>query len=343
MQLYKVASVAPEPSTSRDAAAATTIQKSFRGHHARFLDAGSFQKLASIDDENGKAVLARAKTAKKQMTLSAGNADDLKASHLPSILQRSRTKALAELHNTMTAAQEQLRPFCMSKPPPLYPGCSWYFLLHVCIRPLLERFSPSWWCGFYVELARLGGPSGVLTLLTIARIDTDLTGDIDEDEIEAFESAANKLIADTCDALQTSAVVASLLFGATFQSVIGRPDPMEASAASVATFGQGSCDALLWMAGVAMSLISILCLLIIAYAFGSRMELQNVLPSTEARLFYLCEVNPMNLVVALALTSMLLFILLIIAGEPRATKSPHRPVPPSMLGRRHPHTAQQCT
>ena len=38
--------------------------------------------------------------------------------------------------------------------------------------PWSKRFAPSRWDGFYVELARLGGPSGVLTLLTIARIDS---------------------------------------------------------------------------------------------------------------------------------------------------------------------------
>ena len=54
-----------------------------------------------------------------------------------------------------------------------------------------------------------------------------------------------------------------------------------------------------------MCLISILCLVIICYAFGSRMELQNVLPSTEARLFYLWDVNPMNRVTALQMTNLI--------------------------------------
>ena len=47
--------------------------------------------------------------------------------------------------------------------------------------------------------------------------------DLDEAELRAFDAVANKLIDDTCDALQTNAVVASLLFASTFQSVIGRP------------------------------------------------------------------------------------------------------------------------
>ena len=37
--------------------------------------------------------------------------------------------------------------------------------------------------------------------------------------------------------------------------------------------------------------VTVCCLVIIVYAFGSRLELQNVLPSIEARLFYLCEVR----------------------------------------------------
>ena len=86
-----------------------------------------------------------------------------------------------------------------------------------------------------------------------------------------------------CDALQTSAVVASLLFGATFQSVIGRPDPLEASERSVERFGEAGTEALLWATYATMTLISVLCLIIVMYAFGSRMELQNVLPSNQAR------------------------------------------------------------
>lgn len=264
----------------------------------------------------------QAKSAKRLMTLSestrrldqaikkgkdAGTPD-----HTP--LERSKTRQVKELQATMEAAQEQLRPFCMSESPKDYFGCNLVYVLHVCFRPLLERFAPHSWKGFYVELARLGGPSGVLTLLTIARIDADGGGDIDEEELKAFDRVAEKLIRDTCDALQMSAVVASLLFGATFQSVIGRPQFMYASPETIQAFGETASEVLLWVAFVTMSLISVLCLIIIAFAFGSRMELQNVLPSTQARLFYMLEVNPMNTVTAMSMISMLLFLVLIVAG-----------------------------
>ena len=259
----------------------------------------------------------------------------------PTPLERSKTTAVRELQATMVAAQEQLRPFCLSETPRSFPGCSFLYVLHVCYRPLLERFAPSWWNGFEVELSRLGGPSGVLTLLTIARIDTDGTGDIDEAEhvrrestlcrcgrlsrgrrrptrcadacrscvalgrLKEFDRVAQKLILDTCDALQTSAVVASLLFGATFQSVIGRPTFMVASEATVERWGDDAAEAIMWVAYATMMLISVLCLIVIFYAFGSRMELQNVLPSVQSRLFYLCEVNPMNAVTAMTTLCML--------------------------------------
>ena len=174
----------------------------------------------------------------------------------------------------------------------------------------MERFAPWSWTGFYVELARLGGPTGVLTLLTIARIDADGTGHIDEEELKTFEKVADKLVRETCDALQMSAVVASLLFGATFQTVIGRPQIFEASEASVLYFGDVSAEVLMWLAYSAMSLISTLCLIIIAFAFGSRTELQNVLPSTQSRLFFLCEVNPMNIVTSLVMFCLILFLFL---------------------------------
>jgi len=243
------------------------------------------------------------------MTLSASSAKEM-----PAALERSKTLSIKELQATMEAAQEQLRPFCMSETPASFPGCSLLYVLHVCFRPLLERFAPNSWKGFYVELARLGGPSGVLTLLTIARIDADGTGDIDEAELNEFDSVARKLILDTCDALQTSAVTSSLLFGACFQAVIGRPTPLVASDPTVERFGEDMADMLHWVAYSTMSLISVLCLIVVMYAFGSRMELQNVLPSTQARLFYLCEVNPMNAVTAMSTISMLLFVVVIIFG-----------------------------
>ena len=47
----------------------------------------------------------------------------------------------------------------------------------------------------------------MLTLLTIARVDADRSNEIDEAELQEFEETAQRLIRDTCDALQTSAVV----------------------------------------------------------------------------------------------------------------------------------------
>ena len=128
----------------------------------------------------------QAKSAKRLMTLSDSTkklAGRLQGKSTPSPLERSMTKQVRELQDTMLAAQEQLRPFCVSECPKDYWGSNIVFVLHVCFRPLLDRFAPNSWKGFYVELARLGGPSGVLTLLSIARIDTDGTGDIDEAEV----------------------------------------------------------------------------------------------------------------------------------------------------------------
>ena len=198
-------------------------------------------------------MLAQAQSAKKRFMLSEASKQLGPSGRL---LSRSQTQKVAELHATMVAAQEQLRPFCLSPRPATFPGCSVVYVLFVCFRPLLERFAPSSWTGFYIELARLGGPSGVLTLLTIARIDSDGTGNIDEDELKAFERVAEKLIRDTCDALQSSAVVVSLLFGATFQSVIGRPSFMEVAPLTLEAFGEGASEALLWVAYTTMCLIS---------------------------------------------------------------------------------------
>lgn len=125
---------------------------------------------------------------------------------------------------------------------------------------------------------------------------------------------ADKLIRDTCDALNMSATVAALLFASCFQSVIGRPSFMIASEQTEEWFGALWSEVLLWVAFSSMTLISVLCLIIIAFAFVSRMELQNVLPSTQARLFFMLEVNPMNTVTAMSMISMLLFLVLIISG-----------------------------
>ena len=116
------------------------------------------------------------------------------------------------------------------------------------------------------------------------------------------------------DALQACALGASLLFGTCFQSIIGRPTFMEGSPASIEAFGEDGVEIMLWLSYSTMTLISVLCLSVIAYALQSRMELQNVLPSTQARLFFLCEVNPMNLVTALFTNALLLFVVLIVIG-----------------------------
>ena len=135
-----------------------------------------------------------------------------------------------------------------------------------------------------------------------------------EAELEAFQKTAANLVANTCDALQTNAVVASLLFAATFQTVIGRPNEYSVYENAVDVWGEGVATVLLCVSASCMCLISILCLVIICYAFGSRMELQNVLPSTEAKLFYMCEVNPMNMVTAMTMTNMMLFFVLSVTG-----------------------------
>jgi len=264
---------------------------------------------SSVGSELSRELRARATSAKKLMTLTHHNSSPGGGAAQQSL---AATLSIKELQQTMEAAQEQLRPFCMSETPQEHFGSALLYLLHVCYRPLLERWAPASWKGFYVELARLGGPSGVLTLLTIARIDGDGTGHIDEAELKEFDLVARKLITDTCDALNMSAVVASLLFGACFQSAIGRPTPLVPSEATVEAFGEDVADMLHWVAYSTMTSISVLCLIVIMYAFGSRMELQNVLPSTQARLFYLCEVNPMNAVTAISMLCMLLFVVLII-------------------------------
>ena len=100
-------------------------------------------------------MLAQAQSAKKRFMLSEASKQLGPSGRL---LSRSQTQKVAELHATMVAAQEQLRPFCMSPRQATFPGCSVVYVLFVCFRPLLERFAPSSWTGFYIELARLGVP-----------------------------------------------------------------------------------------------------------------------------------------------------------------------------------------
>ena len=151
-------------------------------------------------------------------------------------------------------------------------------------------------------------------MLTIARLDADRGGDVSEEELKQFQDTASKLVANTCDALQTNAVVASLLFAMTFQNMIGRPGEYVVFESSIDAWGEPFANWLLCTSAACMCIVSALCLLIICFAFGTRMELQNVLPSTEAKLFYLCEVNPMNIVTAMQTANMIFLFILSVSG-----------------------------
>ena len=151
-------------------------------------------------------------------------------------------------------------------------------------------------------------------MLTIARLDADKGGDVSEAELKQFQETASKLVANTCDALQTNAVVASLLFAATFQTVIGRPGEYVIFDSAIDAWGEQLANWLLCISASCMCFVSVLCLIIICFAFGTRMELQNVLPSTEAKLFYLCDVNPMNIVTAMQTANMIFLFVLSVSG-----------------------------
>ena len=121
-------------------------------------------------------------------------------------------------------------------------------------------------------------------MLTIARLDADRGGDVSEEELKQFQDTASKLVANTCDALQTNAVVASLLFAATFQNVIGRPGEYVIFESAVDVFGDDAADALLYTSAVCMCLISMLCLVIMCAAHEPRERTSQRASGTPAPL-----------------------------------------------------------
>ena len=107
-----------------------------------------------------------------------------------------------------------------------------------------------------------------------------------------FEKTAQHLVDLTCATLQNFSVVGSLLFGATFLAVLGRPTPWRPSEETVEMIGADASAGLMWVAYLLACAITTLCLTTIVYSVGSRYMLTYILQSHESKLCLLCELNP---------------------------------------------------
>ena len=118
--------------------AAEIVQKHYRGHAARQAMQAALEKRRKKAAQ--QQALKRAKSARNRASLEKNTAT----------MQRTMTVKLVELQETMRAAQDQLRPFCLTQPPRNFPGSSWLYVLTVCFRPAMRWCIPSWASGFYV-------------------------------------------------------------------------------------------------------------------------------------------------------------------------------------------------
>ena len=91
-------------------------------------------------------------------------------------------------------------------------------------------------------------------------------------------------------------VVGSLLFSATFLSVIGRPTPWLPSEDTLERMGQTGSTALMYVVYILACFITTATLTTIIYAVGARYMLTYVLGSLESKLCLLCELNPVAVV-----------------------------------------------
>ncbi len=190
-------------------------------------------------------------------------------------------------------ARQQLEPFANSQRP-RFSG-SLVHAMFMCAQPLMRMLLPSSCTGFYATLARAGGESRVRMLLKIAQFD-EHKARLSDEEAERYEMVGQTLVDLSVQTLQNFSVVGSLLFSATFLSVIGRPTPWTPSPETVERMGVDGSTALMYAAFILASCISTATLVALLYSVGSRYMLTYVLGSLESRLCLLCELNPVGVV-----------------------------------------------
>lgn len=247
-------------------------------------------------------------------------------------MKRSCKSRTSQITLMARGARRQLQPFA-NAPRPTGRCCTssaWFHALFIIAQPLFGVVLRD--KGFYATLARAGGESRVRMLLKVALFDANEDGDIDEEELVNYERLANELVEVANATLQNFSVVGSLLFGATFLAVIGRPTPWEPSPESINLFGDHLSFTFMWIAYGLSCLMTVFTLTSIIYSVGSRYMLMYILATLESKLCLLCELNPVAVVSRLFIMVVLLLFLLLAFGGLLAVGEV-RARPPNILRR----------
>ena len=157
--------------------------------------------------------------------------------------------------------------------------------------PPLEQLSP-----FYFSFLRLGGVERIYVLLTLARFDSNNTGEIDEQQRQLKGGA---LVADAAITCSSMSVVSSLIIGLTHLQAIGRPVAWMASEDFLAEYGEDAAERLLYVAQAFNAMTEALAIAMLMLCVPFRVLLTSVLPSLDAKIMVLCESNLSNMMMSI--------------------------------------------
>lgn len=194
-------------------------------------------------------------------------------------------------------ARQELLRFVAAPPPRQSFRSCFTLLVVVLLRPFLAPFLGGCLEGwlpipeFMQALLALGGIERASVMLAICRFDADQNGNLTDHEYRVFQEGGKELLRNTVTTCANLGVVASLLIAASHQTTVGRPKPMEASAAFEDEFGRGAGTGMLWATYAANSCTECLALLVVIISVVGRLILTNIMPSLVSKLEFLAASN----------------------------------------------------
>ena len=137
-------------------------------------------------------------------------------------------------------------------------------------------------------------------MFTVARFDFDNSGNLSEPELAEFQRYGDRVVLNAQQTFQNVAVVSTLLFGATHQSVIGRPAPWQVPESWAEVYSPSSGEAMLVATYTSHVVLECMCMLTLGCCIFFRYMLTNALPTLKAKIAFLIDSNALAITTALA-------------------------------------------
>ena len=164
---------------------------------------------------------------------------------------------------------------------------------------------------FLKNVALLGGPERVSAILRMAKLDPNLSGNITQAELAAFEGQAGAFVQQVVSNCQTMSVVGTLVMGLTHNNSIGRPAPWSASKDLIEAYGEDAADGLMWMTYLSNVSAELLAITLLLMCISTRSMLVSILPTLPAKLRFIHNANPQG-VIHMVLTSTILCLWMVV-------------------------------